>query len=65
MKLKTLKEPFVTSDPYYDLFDGGYIKPEEFLEDEADVKTVKDAIKIVEDFLQLIEGEELLEVEQR
>lgn len=39
-----------TSDFWYDLFQGGYIKPEEILENESDVQNVKNAIKVILDF---------------
>jgi hypothetical protein len=39
-----------TSDFWYDLTDGGYLKPEEMLESESDIKAVKDAISIIVDF---------------
>lgn len=39
-----------TSDFWYDLMDGGYLKPEEILEDEKDVKAVNDAIKVLMNF---------------
>ena len=41
---------FSTNDFWYDLTVGGYLKPEEILESENDIKTVKEAIKIVVDF---------------
>lgn len=61
MKLKqgTL-EPVVTGEFWYDLFDGGYIKPENFL-DENSAKKVYEAIKILQDFQQLLEDNELIE----
>jgi len=39
-----------TSDFWYDLTQGGYIKPEELLEDPKDIKSVKKAIKILREF---------------
>ena len=39
-----------TSDFLYDLMDGGYLNPEEILEDEKDVKAVNDAIKVLMNF---------------
>lgn len=39
-----------TSDFWYDLTDGGYLNPEEILEDEKDVKAVNDAIKVLMNF---------------
>lgn len=45
MKYKDVK--ISTDDFWYDLTDGGYIKPEEILEDPKDVKKIKDAIEII------------------
>ena len=39
-----------TSEPYYDLFEGGYIKPEDFLEPESALQ-VTEAIATVREFL--------------
>ncbi|MFW6002377.1 MAG: hypothetical protein ACOCQD_03475 [archaeon] len=39
-----------TDDFWYDLTDGGYLKPEEILEDPKDVKRVKDAIATIREF---------------
>jgi hypothetical protein len=39
-----------TSDFWYDLTDGGYLKPEEILENEEDVEKVKNAIDVLMDF---------------
>ena len=38
-------------DVYYDLFDGGYIKPEKFLADKESIAEVQWAIATIEDFL--------------
>ena len=49
MKLK--KDATLTTDDFwYDLFDGGYIKPEKLLEDQVDIDSVEEAISILEDF---------------
>ena len=49
MKLK--KDATLTTDDFwYDLFDGGYIKPEKLLEDQVDINSVEEAISILEDF---------------
>lgn len=42
-----------TDNFWYDLFDGGYIKPETFLEDES-AKKVKEAILVLEEYKQLL-----------
>lgn len=51
----------VTDDFYYDLTDGGYIKPEKLLENEDDVNRVLDAIKVIEDFKNSAEESGVLE----
>lgn len=51
-------EPIYSDDPYYDLFDGGYIKPEELLEDPDEVL---EAVRVIKEFLELLEEEELME----
>lgn len=45
-------EAHFTDDLYYDLFEGGYIKPEEFLTDPEQIKEVKEALDVVENFLE-------------
>lgn len=54
-------EPFYTSDPYYDMFDGGYIKPKDFLKDEEQIKIVDDAIKTIKAFFSQAEGKKLID----
>jgi len=49
-----------SSEPYYDLFDGGYLKPEEMLVNPNEIAMVKNAIKIVKQFLDEAEEKELL-----
>lgn len=53
MKFKNLNEDDVvwTNDLYYDLFEGGYLDPETFLEDREEVAKVKQAIETVNEFL--------------
>lgn len=57
--LKTDVEEYVSNDPYYDLFEGGYINPKQFLEEESAQK-VREAMNIVKEFISLLEEEELL-----
>ena len=45
---KTCKDS--TSDFWYDLSKGGYLKPEEMLEKTEDVEKVKEAIAVLEEF---------------
>ena len=49
MKIKDGLE-ISTGEFWYDLADGGYLKPEEILVDEKDVQAVKQAIKIIREF---------------
>ena len=39
-----------TDDFFYDLFDGGYIKPKDICEDREDVKKIEEAIAVIDDF---------------
>jgi len=39
-----------TQEFWYDLTDGGYLKPEEILADPEDVRRVKDAIAVIREF---------------
>ena len=54
MKLKENLENS-TQDFYYDLTDGGYLKPEEICENKEDAEKVAEAIKVIEDFKQSCE----------
>lgn len=39
-----------TMDFWYDLTDGGYLKPEEMLEDPSDAERVRSALAVLYDF---------------
>lgn len=39
-----------TGDFWYDLFDGGYIRPEELLKDKEDIDAVLNAIEVLREF---------------
>ena len=39
-----------TFDFWYDLMEGGYLKPDEMLEREEDIKEVKDAMLVLDEF---------------
>ena len=60
---KETKANAFTTDFYYDLFLGGYIEPENYLENESDAQRVNDAIAVIEEFhescVAQIEGFEL------
>lgn len=49
MKLKKGLEN-ATSDFWYDLTDGGYLKPEEMCENKEDAKKILEAIAVIKDF---------------
>jgi len=49
MKIKEGLE-ISTQDFWYDLSAGGYLKPEEMLENQEDIKRVKEAVKTIEEF---------------
>ena len=40
-----------SSDPYYDLSEGGYLNPDEICENSEDATRVKEAVKVIQDFL--------------
>ncbi len=61
MKFNKVEEPEASSDFYYDLFEGGYIKPEKMLVEKEDAKKVNDAIKLVKKFLEEAEEAGALE----
>lgn len=50
-----------TDDKWYDLFDGGYIRPAEILEDDADVLKVEKAIETINEFFEAYEESGKLE----
>ena len=50
-----------TSDFWYDLLDGGYIKPEELLEEAIDISIVEEAIAILLEFYESAEEQEIIE----
>lgn len=51
MEFKDLEEPLYTSDPWYDLFDGGYLDPEEILKNESDVRAIRNAMWVIQAYL--------------
>ena len=60
MKFKKDVESVATDNFWYDLTDGGYIKPEKFLEEE-DAKKVNEAVDLLREFLSGMEENEFLE----
>ena len=61
LKLKQASLPTVSTDDfYYDLFLGGYFKPEKFLDEES-AKKVQEAIDIINEYENLLVENELIE----
>lgn len=60
MKFKTNAEPIITSEFFYDLFDGGYIEPQNLLE-AKDAARVNEAIHLILEFRDALEEEGLME----
>ncbi len=51
MVFKEDAEMTCTSDPYYDLFDGGYLSPEKFLEHEEEQAEVLEAMSVISSYV--------------
>ena len=50
MKFKADVEPTATCDFWYDLFEGGYLKPARFLEDPEEAKRIEEARKLLMEY---------------
>ena len=61
MNFKEDAEPVYTTEPLYDLMEGGYIKPDELLEG-ADAENVTAAVALVKRFMSEAEDAGLIEV---
>lgn len=61
MKFKADVEPAATCDFWYDLFEGGYLKPENFLEDPEEVKQVEEARRLLMKYKRALMDSELVE----
>lgn len=59
---KAIEEAIYSTDLYYDLTNGGYIKPSELLADAEQIKQVEQAIQIVYEFLEQAESNGVLEI---
>ena len=59
MKFKQGVE-ITTDDFWYDLFEGGYIKPDEILERSPDITKVENAIELIKRFKDTLEEKELI-----
>ena len=64
MKFKTFLEDDIvcTSDPYYDIFDGGYICPFKLIEDDQEARKIQEAIDLEALFLAEAENAGVVEV---
>src|SRR5690606_19523185 len=62
MQFKTVKEPIPTGDPYYDLLEGGYIRPEKLLVSPDEAKRVRDAMKTIREFITKAEETGVIEI---
>lgn len=49
-----------TDDLWYDIFEGGYIKPEKLLKNKEDIEKVNNAIKTLLEFRQKAEEQNLI-----
>ena len=60
-KFKDGAKPQGSSDGFwYDLTDGGYLKPEKVLDDPAQLQAVREAVALLRSFEQALEDAELL-----
>lgn len=59
MKYSNAKKIY-TSEPYYDLFEGGYINPDALLE-MSDAEKVNEAVMTIMEFFAFLESEDLIE----
>lgn len=53
-------EPIYSDDFYYDLFQGGNIKPDEILCDVEQARKVIEAVIVIKNFLRQSEDEEII-----
>lgn len=58
MTLKKNVEPGFTSDPWYDILDGGYFNPEDYLDNQEDIDKVNAAIALLSEYKDLVVEEE-------
>lgn len=62
MKFKDIEDTIFTDDPYYDLIEGGYIKPEELLEDPKEAEAVRAAVNLLEQFFKEAKRKGIIEL---
>ena len=56
-----MDETIITDDFYYDLFEGGYIKPPSNLYNEEEKNEILNAIKVIKDFKIKLEENNLID----
>ena len=61
MKFKADAEQTATSDFWYALFDGGYVKPEMFIEDQEEVERLENARQLLMEYKRELMDSELVE----
>ena len=59
---KQIDEAIFTTEPLYDLIEGGYIKPEDLLENPLQAEQVKGAISLIKNFIEQAESAEVIEI---
>lgn len=52
-------EDYLTSDFRYDLFDGWYLNAENILKNQEDIDKINNAIKVIEEYRQIREDNDL------
>lgn len=55
MKLKEDLVLVELDDIYYDVFDGGYLKPDRVLQDQEDIDRVNEAIEVMEEYFEFLQ----------
>ena len=56
-------EEVFSDDPWYDLTDGGYIKPEDMLSNPEQLDKLNQAIRIVQDFFEQAVDSGILQID--
>lgn len=61
MKFKADAEATATCDFWYDLFEGGYLRPEKFLADPEEAKRLEEARQLLMEYKRELMDSELVE----
>jgi hypothetical protein len=62
MKIDENAEGTASSDPLYDLFEGGYLNPHKFLEYDRDIIDVEVAMRVINRYLDALKEAGKLEI---